>query len=112
MDSPTRHHTDSIQFPDPQFKKKHKKRSMVQPGLVATVCQSLKADTGEILLQSDVEEVAVSMRESFALDSTVVDVCAPDEWMADNPLGVPTEREKLTLSKGDPVYRTVFRRKP
>ncbi len=84
---------------------------MVQPELVAMICQSVKAEGGEVLLQSDVEEVAASMREAFGEDPLVEDVCAPGEWMPENPLGVPTEREKLTLSRGDPVYRTVFRRK-
>ena len=36
-------------------------------------------------------------------------VMVQGEWMAENPLGVPTEREKLTLSRGDPVFRTIFR---
>ena len=101
--------TVSIQFPDPHFKKKHKKRRVVQPGLVAAVCSSLAPQVGEVFLQSDVEEVAQSMRECFAEDARVQDACAPGEWMAENPLGVPTERENLTLGKGDPVYRTVFR---
>ncbi|KAM3577623.1 hypothetical protein VYU27_000499 [Nannochloropsis oceanica] len=101
----------SVQFPDPHFKAKHKKRRMVQPALVAAMCASLKPEGGEILIQSDVLEVAESMREAFAEDELVTDVCPPGEWMEENPLMVPTEREKLTLGRGDPVYRTVFRRK-
>lgn len=100
----------SVQFPDPHFKAKHKKRRMVQPALVAAMCRSLQPEGGEVLIQSDVEEVAASMREAFAEDPLVTDACAPGKWMPENPLKVPTEREKLTLSRGDPVYRTVFRR--
>lgn len=32
------------------------------------------------------------------------------EWLAENPLPVPTEREKSTLSRGEPVYRALFMR--
>lgn len=102
--------TDSIQFPDPHFKKKHKKRRMVQPGLVDVVCATLRPGGGEVFLQSDVEEVAQSMRECFWEDPRVQDGCAPGEWMPENPLGVPTEREKLTLGKGLPVYRTLLKK--
>lgn len=49
------------------------------------------------------------MRECFADDPLIEDVMPPGEWMAENPLGIPTEREKLTLSRGDPVFRTVYR---
>lgn len=97
--SPLRHNPslfatlDSVQFPDPHFKAKHKKRRMVQPALVAAMCASLKPEGGEILIQSDVLEVAESMREAFAEDELVTDVCPPGEWMEENPLMVPTERE-------------------
>lgn len=33
-----------------------------------------------------------------------------DEYMEENPIGVPTEREVSVLDKDLPVYRTVFRR--
>jgi tRNA (guanine-N7-)-methyltransferase len=103
--------TDTVQIPDPHIKAQHRKRRMVQPALVAAMCASLKPEGGEILIQSDVQEVAESMREAFSEDELVSDVCPPGEWMEENPLKVPTEREKLTLGRGDPVYRTVFRRK-
>lgn len=99
---------DSVQFPDPHFKAKHKKRRVIQPALVACMCSSLKSDGGEIFIQSDVEEVAVSMRDAFKESTLVADASASGAWMEENPLKVPTEREVLTLSRGDPVYRTVF----
>ncbi|TFJ84355.1 hypothetical protein NSK_004343 [Nannochloropsis salina CCMP1776] len=98
----------SVQFPDPHFKAKHKKRRVIQPALVACMCKSLKSDGGEIFIQSDVEEVAVSMRDAFRESTLVADASASGAWMEENPLNVPTEREVLTLSRGDPVYRTVF----
>ncbi|MEO1765394.1 MAG: tRNA (guanosine(46)-N7)-methyltransferase TrmB, partial [Cyanobacteria bacterium J06629_18] len=32
------------------------------------------------------------------------------EWLAENPLPVGTERELFTLQKNEPVYRAVFER--
>ncbi|KAG2500401.1 hypothetical protein HYH03_001972 [Edaphochlamys debaryana] len=53
-----------IQFPDPHFKRRHHKRRVVQPQLVAAVRDVLQPG-GRVLLQSDVEEVAVHMRNMF-----------------------------------------------
>lgn len=97
----------TIQFPDPQFKKKHKKRRMVQPPLVAAIAQYLEPGA-RVFIQSDVEEVAVEMREAFAEHGAFVDQSEDGQWMQDNPMGVRTEREMLVLSQGLPVYRTVF----
>mmetsp|Transcript_2516 Transcript_2516/g.16624 ORF Transcript_2516/g.16624 Transcript_2516/m.16624 type:complete len:311 (+) Transcript_2516:1115-2047(+) len=57
-------HLVCIQFPDPHFKKKHKKRRIVQPGL----CEQLKSILplgGLFFFQTDVEEVALDAREIF-----------------------------------------------
>ncbi|MFB2933760.1 tRNA (guanosine(46)-N7)-methyltransferase TrmB, partial [Aerosakkonemataceae cyanobacterium BLCC-F154] len=32
------------------------------------------------------------------------------EWLTENPLSVPTEREIATFNKGEPVYRVLFRK--
>ncbi|MCC5899291.1 MAG: tRNA (guanosine(46)-N7)-methyltransferase TrmB [Phormidium sp. BM_Day4_Bin.17] len=99
----------SIQFPDPWFKKRHHKRRVVQPELVEDLARFLAPD-GEIFLQSDVEEVAREMCDRVwehpAFTATT------DDWLAENPLPVPTEREIATQNKGEPVYRRLFRRKP
>ncbi len=44
------------QFPDPHFKRKHRKRRVVQPQLVAALARLVRSG-GRVLLQSDVEEV-------------------------------------------------------
>ena len=97
----------TIQFPDPWFKKRHQKRRIVQPELVADLATSLVKD-GLVFLQSDIEEVAAEMRDRFQENPNFV--CLAPEWLPENPLGVPTERELSTLSRGEPVYRTLFQR--
>eukprot|EP00891_Asterochloris_glomerata_P008848 jgi/Astpho2/8848/fgenesh1_pg.00129_%23_34_t len=53
-------------FPDPHFKKKHKKRRVVQPQLIEAIDRRL-APGGLVFLQSDVMEVAEAMRDEFEL---------------------------------------------
>lgn len=54
----------TIQYPDPHFKKRHRKRRVVQPQLVTQV-RDLIAPGGRLFLQSDVLSVAEDMRDQF-----------------------------------------------
>ena len=96
----------TIQFPDPWFKTRHAKRRVVQPELVAELANYL-AVGGVVFLQSDMEFVAVEMRDRFAAHPAYQKV-GTEEWFAENPLPVPTEREIGTQKKGEPVYRALF----
>ena len=98
--------TITIQFPDPWFKKKHNKRRVVQPELVNTLVNYL-AVGGKVFLQSDIEEVAVEMRDRFAAEPRLVQAHA-ETWLTTNPLPVPTERELYVLADKLPVYRVLF----
>ncbi len=49
-----RHHL--VQFPDPHWKMRNRKKRIVQPQLVEAVAKLLAAD-GRVFLQSDVQEV-------------------------------------------------------
>lgn len=97
--------TISIQFPDPWFKKKHNKRRVVQPELVSLLVDYLGSG-GEIFLQSDIKEVAEEMRDRFTANSNLIQQ-HPD-WLATNPLNVPTERELYVLGQNLPVYRVLL----
>ncbi|MEH2319609.1 tRNA (guanosine(46)-N7)-methyltransferase TrmB [Nostoc sp.] len=96
----------TIQFPDPWFKTRHAKRRVVQPELVAELANYL-AVGGVVFLQSDMEFVAVEMRDRFA-ENPAFQRVGTEEWLAENPLPVPTEREIGTQKKGEPVYRALF----
>lgn len=102
----------SIQYPDPHFKKSHQKRRVVTPELVNVLAKYIPPGR-EIFIQSDIKDVLDSMRltireegsESFT--DLIEDV---DEYMENNPIGVPTEREVSVLDQNLPVFRTVFKR--
>ncbi|MGK7875723.1 MAG: tRNA (guanosine(46)-N7)-methyltransferase TrmB [Xenococcaceae cyanobacterium] len=95
----------TIQFPDPWFKQRHIKRRVVQPELVDILATYL-VDGGIVFLQSDVESVAQEMRDRFQEHPNFQK--QHQDWLATNPLPVPTEREKSTLSHNKPVYRALF----
>jgi tRNA (guanine-N7-)-methyltransferase len=98
----------TIQFPDPWFKTRHAKRRVVQPELVADLANYLTVG-GLVFLQSDMEFIAVEMRDRFAENPDFLKI-GTGEWLTENPLPVPTEREIGTQKKGEPVYRALFQR--
>ncbi|MBF2027265.1 MAG: tRNA (guanosine(46)-N7)-methyltransferase TrmB [Oscillatoriales cyanobacterium C42_A2020_001] len=98
-------HTVTIQFPDPWFKRRHQKRRVVQPELVTDLATFL-VDGGTVFVQSDVEEVALEMRDRF--DEHPAFVRQHADWLPNNPMPVQTERELLVLSFHDPVYRAIY----
>jgi tRNA (guanine-N7-)-methyltransferase len=99
----------TIQFPDPWFKNRHAKRRVVQPELVAELATYLDVG-GVVFLQSDMEFIAVEMRDRFA-ENSAFEKLGTDEWLTENPLPVATERELYTQEKGEPVYRALFIKK-
>lgn len=98
----------TIQFPDPWFKKRHAKRRMVQPELVAELADYL-VPGGIVFLQSDIEALAIEMCEHFAAHPAFKRQ-GVGEWLAENPLAATTEREIATQRKGEAVYRAIFER--
>ena len=100
----------SIQFPDPWFKRRHRKRRVLQPGLLLAMAKALQPGR-ELFLQSDVLQVIEPMVALTELSSCFE---RPDEdsrpWRATNPLPVPTERERYVLTQQLPVYRVLYRR--
>ncbi|MBD2082070.1 tRNA (guanosine(46)-N7)-methyltransferase TrmB [Leptolyngbya sp. FACHB-17] len=97
----------SIQFPDPWFKRKHQKRRVVQPEIVATLAEFMNPGA-IVFLQSDILDVAKKMVDRFAESPRFVR--EDSDWLPDNPLPIPTERELMVTSFGDPIYRATFRK--
>jgi tRNA (guanine-N7-)-methyltransferase len=98
----------SIQFPDPWFKQKHRKRRVVQPPLVQDLADFMPIGA-MLFIQSDILNVATEMRDRFAANAAFQNQA--DDWLEVNPMPLPTEREESTLRHNDPVYRMVFTRR-
>ena len=101
----------TIQFPDPWFKRRHQKRRVVQPEFLDQLSVGLKSG-GFLFIQSDVLEVATEMRDRIDAHPAFTRSAESHTWLQDNPLGVPTERERLTLSQSKPVYRCWYDHQP
>jgi len=111
----------SIQFPDPWFKNRHFKRRVVQPEVVELVAKYLQPG-GLVFLQSDVELVERDMCDRFQAHPAFrylnpennLDPNPEEKYPAllttPNPFPLPTEREKSTLSRHEPVYRALFKK--
>ncbi len=99
----------TIQFPDPWFKQRHSKRRVAQPELISAIANSLPSG-GEVFLQSDVAIVAMEMKQRFE-ENLLFESTHSTEWLAENPLPVPTEREIACFNLGRPVYRCCFSRR-
>jgi tRNA (guanine-N7-)-methyltransferase len=78
----------------------------VQPELVTELANYL-AVGGVIFLQSDQKFMAVEMCDRFR-ENPALEKIGTEEWLAENPLPIPTEREIATQKKGEPVYRALF----
>jgi tRNA (guanine-N7-)-methyltransferase len=95
----------SIQFPDPWFKKRHQKRRVLQPALVNDLVEFLPNE-GHIVIQSDVEELALDMVERLGEHPQLARTA--DHWLPESPFPAQTDRERVTLEQGLPVYRAIF----
>jgi tRNA (guanine-N7-)-methyltransferase len=97
----------TIQFPDPHFKSQHMKRRVVNHKLVDTLARHT-SDDANVFLQSDVQLILDDMRERFASSKYFSDACEPGQYLPENVLGVPTEREVSVIERGLPVFRSLF----
>ena len=95
----------TIQFPDPWFKKKHAKRRMINADLVGTVVDKL-ALGGSIFVQTDIEPLSAEIFAYFSADARL----KPSVLLA-NPFLAKTEREIAVETKGQKVYRMLFKKR-
>lgn len=102
----------TIQFPDPHFKAKHKKRRVVNEVLVNCLAKYLLKNT-MVFVQSDIEELTIDMvtkiNESIYFN---IDTNYNIDKLTENisPFPIQTEREIATLGNNLPVYRMLFHR--
>lgn len=99
-----------INFPDPWFKRRHANRRMVDGGLVAAI--GVVARSGaEVLIQSDVWEVALEAMEAFEQDPRFVNQRGEwSFWREGNPYGVRSWREQNAEETGLPIWRIRYLR--
>ncbi|XP_041024086.1 phosphoglycerate kinase-like [Juglans microcarpa x Juglans regia] len=105
----------SIQCPNPDFNKPEHRWRMLQRTLVEAVVDLLTSD-GKVFLQSDIEAVAVRMREQFlkygkgklSVMHDEGDTKSREGWLEENPFGVRSDWEQHVIYRGAPMYRLML----
>jgi tRNA (guanine-N7-)-methyltransferase len=98
-----------INFPDPWWKTKHKKRLVLNHTFLTVLAHRMK-EHGAIILQTDVLELflfyqaLIQDHGTFAFDDAI------DEASIIGMTKAQTHREKKCLAQGIPIYRGIFRR--
>ncbi|MBW2453225.1 MAG: tRNA (guanine-N7)-methyltransferase [Deltaproteobacteria bacterium] len=102
-----------IHFPDPWWKKRHRKRIVIGDPLVTEITRLLTPG-GELFVQTDVPERAADYRQLLDGQPGLVSAGhGPDSpELAANPYGVLSNRERRADEDGLPVVRLRYRRPP
>ena len=104
-------HRVYLNFPDPWFKRRHRKRRMIDEELLREVHHVLKPG-GELFFQSDVWDVAL---DTLAMMENLGDLFENRAgswtfWKRGNPYGVRSWREMHCEQEGLPIWRMWYTR--
>jgi len=99
-----------VHFPDPWWKKRHQKRLLVGPPLLAELVRVLSPG-GELFIQTDVAERAAGY-EALCSACPGLTPAPAGPRLEENPFGARSPRERRALADGLPVYRLLYRRDP
>lgn len=99
-----------INFPDPWFKQRHKKRRLVTDELVGMLHAKLRPG-GELFFQSDVFDLALDAMEVIeGAPHLLANTLGPWSFMRDNPYGAKSLREVRCEERGMRIWRMCYRR--
>lgn len=101
-----------VHFPDPWWKKRHERRLVVGDTFMREAARLLKP-SGELFVQTDVEERADRYRDLFEHDSRFAPAgdVEGSPMLAENPYGARSPRERRADADGLPIARLRFRRR-
>jgi tRNA (guanine-N7-)-methyltransferase len=100
-----------INFPDPWFKQRQRKRRLMTDELVRVLWSKLRTG-GEVFFQSDVWDLALDAMDVFerAAD-TFENVRGAWSFLGGNPYGVRSKREVNCEEEGRAIWRMLYRKK-
>lgn len=96
-----------VYFPDPWWKKRHKKRRVFTERLVAGILRALEPE-GRLHLATDVEEYFGVIRELVAAESRLVELPPPDVREPQHDHDYLTNFERKFRIEGRPIYRANY----
>ncbi|MBN8599934.1 MAG: tRNA (guanosine(46)-N7)-methyltransferase TrmB [Planctomycetes bacterium] len=98
-----------VYFPDPWWKKRHKKRRVLNEGMVKNIERTLKPG-GELHFWTDVLEYFESTLELLAEHTKLIGPEFVPETPPENDMDYRTHFERRTRLNQLPVYRSLFRK--
>jgi tRNA (guanine-N7-)-methyltransferase len=100
-----------VYFPDPWWKKRHKKRRVMRESLLRDVERTLRPG-GALHFWTDVEEYFLSSLELVAAHTRLIGPLAVAEQPAGHDLDYRTHFERRVRQSQEPVYRAEFHKAP
>jgi tRNA (guanine-N7-)-methyltransferase len=98
-----------VYFPDPWWKKRHKKRRVMQEPLLRNIQRTLLPG-GALHFWTDVEEYFHSTLELIAACTSLLGPIAAPETPAEHDMDYRTHFERRMRQQNEPVYRSEFRK--
>ncbi len=108
LDAKTSLRAVHVYFPDPWWKKRHKKRRVFTDELVAQIVRSLQPG-GELRVASDVEEYFILIQQLIANLRRFEQQTVPELSMPQNPHEYLTNFERKYRLEGRPIFRANYR---
>lgn len=100
-----------VYFPDPWWKKRHKKRRVFNETLVAEIARTLHPG-GELHVASDVEEYFLVIRELIAASPHFQEIPPPELGDPEHELDYLTNFERKYRIEGRPIHRASYTMTP
>jgi tRNA (guanine-N7-)-methyltransferase len=100
-----------MSFPDPWWKKRHRKRLVMGEGFLDSIARLLEPG-GELFVQTDVDARADAYEALVTKDARFLPAgdASGSPRIAENPYGARSPREKRAIADGLPVHRMLWRR--
>ncbi|QEH33736.1 tRNA (guanine-N(7)-)-methyltransferase [Aquisphaera giovannonii] len=98
-----------VYFPDPWWKKRHKKRRVFTGSLVESIVRILKPG-GRLEVVTDVEEYFEVMRELLASEERLLEQPSPAAKEPEHDLDYLTNFERKFRIEGRPIHRASYRK--
>ena len=99
-----------INFPDPWPKKRHHRRRLVQPPLVAALARRLEPG-GELQVATDHVEYAEAIDAALSGEPLLENALAPHRFLGDVPGRLPTAYELEWRAEGRDLHFWTYRRR-
>lgn len=98
-----------VYFPDPWWKKRHKKRRVFNEDLVAGLVRGLEPG-GDLLVATDVEEYFGVIRDLIASEPFLAEQPAPAARVPEHDLDYLTNFERKFRIEGRAIYRAAYKK--